>query len=63
MIQDIAPHKYDNSYNPVPPDRDSIACLLYTSFGRKAVRISELPGQADWCGYDIQGGGCTDSGE
>lgn len=25
MIQDIAPHTYDNGYKPTPPDRDSIA--------------------------------------
>ena len=25
MIQDIAPHHLDNTYHPVPPDRDSIA--------------------------------------
>lgn len=25
MLQDIAPHKYNNAYKPVPPDRDSIA--------------------------------------
>lgn len=35
MIQDISPHRYDNQYRPVPPDRESIAlyyeeqkCLL-----------------------------------
>lgn len=25
MIQDIAPHQYDNAYKPVAPDRDSVA--------------------------------------
>lgn len=25
MIQDIAPHKYDNAYKPVPPEKDSFA--------------------------------------
>ena len=24
MIQDIAPHRYRNEYNPKPPEKDSI---------------------------------------
>ena len=35
MIQDIAPHKYDNAYKPVPPEKDSIA--LY--YEKRAVLL------------------------
>lgn len=38
MIQDIAPHRYDNGYNPVPPDRDSIA--LYYEDQAALIRIT-----------------------
>lgn len=39
MIQDIAPHKYDNAYRPVPPEKDSI--LLYYEGRTVMMRMSE----------------------
>lgn len=39
MIQDIAPHKYNNAYKPVPPEKDSFA-LFYE--GRTAL-LSQKP--------------------
>lgn len=39
MIQDIAPHRYNNAYKPVPPDRDSIA--LYYETGKCLVDLSQ----------------------
>ena len=36
MIQDIAPHRYDNAYKPEAPDKDSIA-LYYEDHRRTAV--------------------------
>lgn len=50
MIQDIAPHQYDNAYKPEPPDKDSIVlyyeqhvCLLErTEEGIRYPRFEEL---------------------
>lgn len=39
MIQDIAPHSYDNQYRPVPPERDSIT-LYYEGH---AVLLRKTP--------------------
>lgn len=50
MIQDIAPHKYYNEYNPMPPDKKSIAlyyenktCMLkYTAQGIRFPKFEDL---------------------
>ena len=49
MIQDIAPHQYDNGYNPVPPDRDSIALYYeeHTALIKNTAEGIEFPGFAD----------------
>lgn len=39
MIQDIAPHHYDNAYKPVPPEADSIA--LYYEDGKCLVQVGQ----------------------
>lgn len=45
MIQDIAPHSYDNQYRPVPPERDSIALYYegHTVLLRKTKEGIEFP--------------------
>lgn len=45
MIQDIAPHSYDNQYRPVPPERDSIALYYegHTVLLRKTREGIEFP--------------------
>ncbi|MBC5690191.1 NAD(+) diphosphatase [Mediterraneibacter sp. NSJ-55] len=45
MIQDIAPHSYDNQYRPVPPKRDSIALYYegHTVLLRKTREGIEFP--------------------
>ncbi len=40
MIQDIAPHRYDNAYKPEAPDKDSIA-LYYEKHGCLMERTEE----------------------
>ena len=49
MIQDIAPHQYDNGYNPVPPDRDSIALYYeeHTALIKNTAEGIEFPRFAD----------------
>lgn len=44
MIQDIAPHSYDNQYRPVPPERDSIA-LYYEGH---AVLLRKTPEEIEF---------------
>lgn len=39
MIQDIAPHRYDNAYKPKPPDRESVA--LYYEQGKCLVDLRQ----------------------
>lgn len=49
MIQDITPHKYDNAYKPVPPEKHSIA-LYYenrTVLAKKREDSIEYPTFAD----------------
>lgn len=45
MIQDIAPHVYRNEYNPVPPDRTSIALYYenHTALVKKTRQGIEFP--------------------
>ena len=45
MIQDIAPHSYDNQYRPVPPERDGIALYYeeHTVLLRKTREGIEFP--------------------
>ena len=40
MIQDIQPHRYDNQYRPVPPDRDSYA-LYYEEHAALLKRTAD----------------------
>ena len=39
MIQDIEPHRYDNTYKPEPPSGESIA--LYYEAGKCLINLSE----------------------
>ena len=45
MIQDIAPHRYDNAYTPAPPDRDSVALYYeeHTTLVKNTPEGIELP--------------------
>lgn len=45
MIQDIAPHTYDNGYKPIPPDKDSIALYFEgrTALVKKSGEEIEFP--------------------
>lgn len=49
MIQDIAPHRYDNAYTPVPPDSDSVALYYeeHTALVKKTPEGIALPRFSD----------------